>query len=583
MKQLVFLLSLIIHTANAQWYYGSGEATNLENSIGFDKHTQKIISGSTVNPSSTSTSGGAGSLLLKTDGNAYLKKDSGSTTNWDKIVSNLNDITSLTGNIVGNASFAGAITVPSIVDNGSGNITVNALDVAIFDNATQGGTAKKYSLSSLTTTLTDGVMNYIVASYNAGTPILKVITDVSQINESSVVPIYSVFRSGSTLHITSWDSLGNGLANKIHQSIVKTQRYRRESGLALGESGAMNVTVSSGIVWTGANPVSLLSVNSLTDNLIYFQRTGTSSWSPIIQSVYNNLEYFNGTTTVTLTNNRYAVNWVYRGIESQKHIYIVSGEGDYSLPQAQASQPPANLPPQITSHALLVGRIIVLKGAVVATQIDSAFSLTFAGSGVTDHNSLLNLQGGTTGEYYHLTSAQNTAVGTLSSTTTNYVLKRSATGFVNSVIFDDGNYVGIGSVSPAVRLEVNGNTGYGFPATTGTTTVGVSIRTRSAGSVSVLDIGGNLTSGSWLQTNNYLDLSVHYPLMLNPIGGNVGIGNTAPTTALDVTGDVTTSGYVYFGNSTTDGSFRMTVSGGALVVQKRISSVWTQVASFDEN
>ena len=598
----------------------------------------------------------------------------------------------------GGASFAGAVTVPSITDNGGGSVTVGAIDVVLFDNATQVGTAKKYSLPALTVTLVDNSTNYIIADYAGGSPALANTTNVSLINESSVVPIYTIYRSGSYLHIQSWDSLGNGLANKLHQSIVKTQRYRRESGLALGEMGAMNVTVSSGIVWTGANPVSVLSVNSLTDNLIYFQRTGASSWSPITQSVYNNLEYFNGTTSVTLTNNRYAVNWVYRGIESQKHIYIVAGEGDYSLPQAQASQPPANLPSQITSHALLVGRIIVLKGAVVATQIDSAFSLTFAGSSVTDHNSLLNLQGGTTGEYYHLTAAEDTAVASLSGTTTNYVLKRSATGFANSQIFDNGTNVGIGTTNPsAAKLVLVGdmnatytatntasgstspylftlninpsstsstefralgfsstiqgssqmatvrggyfevrNTGSGTITTaTGISSTGMVFPSTSQNFGPISDVisflavpinsfsntvTGTISNARGLRVNNagltsnqtltnFIGVSLDaltsgtnntYILMgqnaaptgnfgiynasanNNYFNGSIGIGNTAPATKLHVTGDITVTGYQYFGLPTVDGSFRMYVSGGALKIEKRISGTWTSVGQFDE-
>ena len=402
----------------------------------------------------------------------------------------------------GGASFVGCVTVPTYTDNGSGNITVNTVDAVLFDNTTQVGTAKKYTLAPITVTLTDGVTNYVVADYNSGTPILKVITNVALITESDVAPVFTIFRSGSFLHALSWDSLGNGLANKVHQSIVKTQKYRRESGLALSESGTRNVNVGSGIVWVGGNSISVLAAASATDNMFYFLRTGAATWTTQVVTQYNNTDFWNGTTTASLTNNRYAVNWVYRGVESQKHLYVVLGEGDYTLPQAQASQPPANLPSTITSHAMLVGRVIVLKGASTATQIDSAFNLTFAGSGVTDHNSLINLQGGTTGEYYHNTAAQNTAMGTLSSTTTNYVMKRSATGFADSLIYDSGTLV--------------------------------------------------------------------------------GIGNAAPETKLHVTGDVTVTGYFNFGSPTANGSFRMSVSGGALVIEKRISGVWTTVGSFDE-
>lgn len=402
----------------------------------------------------------------------------------------------------GGASFAGAVTVPSITDNGDGSVTVGAVDVVLFDNTTQVGTAKKYSLSALTVTLVDNATNYIIADYAGGSPALANTTNVNLINESSVVPIYTIYRSGSFLHIQSWDSLGNGLANKLHQSIVKTQRYRRESGLALGETGTRNVTLGSGIVWSGANSLSLASISTGTDNLFYFLRTGASTWTTQVVTQYNNTDYWNGTTTASLTNNRYAVNWVYRGVESQKHLYVVLGEGDYSLTQAQASQPPANLPAQITSHALLVGRIIVLKSASTATQIDSSFNVVFSGAGASDHNSLTGLQGGTTGEFYHLTAAEDIAVASLSGTTTNYVLKRSATGFSNSLIFDNGT--------------------------------------------------------------------------------NVGIGTTTPASKLYVSGDSTVTGYQYFGDPTTNGSFRMYVSGGALKIEKRISGTWTSVGQFDE-
>ena len=604
--------------------------------------------------------------------------------------------------------YAGAVTVPSITDNGGGSVTVGALDVVLFNNATQVGTAKKYSLPALTVTLIDNATNYIIADYASGSPALTNTTNINLINESSVVPIYTIYRSGSFLHIQSWDSLGNGLANKLHQSIVKTQRYRRESGLALGESGTRNVTLGSGIVWTGANSLSLGAISTGTDNLFYFLRTGASTWTTQVVTQYNNTDYWNGTTTASLTNNRYAVNWVYRGVESQKHLYVVLGEGDYTLTQAQASQPPANLPPQITSHALLVGRIIVLKSASTATQIDSSFNVVFSGSGASDHNSLTGLQGGTTGEYYHLTAAEDTAVASLSGTTTNYVLKRSATGFSNSAIYDDGGNIGIGTTSATGKLDVVGTMvtrgaiklqsgsasgSFLFGADVNATTITTNTRKLArasmpsydtsianialfagdstatdnivsmggvAGSTSVVgatqlsfytatttvttgvvermrvdkvgNVGiGTISPGARLQVEkndepftsgeHFLSLirrdsngggmiigyqsdgtiinantirgsgsfdvwfgtaSNRSAIVVSNTTGNVGIGNSAPAVKLDVTGDVAVSGYQYFGSPTTNGSFRMYVSGGALKIEKRISGTWTSVGQFDE-
>lgn len=318
--------------------------------------------------------------------------------------------------------FGGAIEVPTFIDNGGGNVTVNSLMVNLWNNATFAGDAQRYTVGALTATLADNVTSYIVADYNAGSPILRVTTDVNEITESSVVPIFTVFRSGAVLHTLDWDTLGRGLANKLHQSIVKTDRYRRGSGLAISESGTRNIDVTSGVIWVGANKVLITSIASLTDNIYYFLRTGASAWTTTSVTQYNNTQFWNGTTNATLTNGRYAVNWLFRGVESQKHLYMVIGEGDYTLAQAQASQPPTNLPAQITSHGLLVGRIIVVKNGATATQIDSAFNIVFTQSAASIHNDLGGLQGGTASEYYHLTQGKFNAVENLtaSGTQTNF-------------------------------------------------------------------------------------------------------------------------------------------------------------------
>jgi hypothetical protein len=152
--------------------------------------------------------------------------------------------------------------------------------------------------------------------------------------------------------------------------------------------------------------VNLDLVESDTDNIFYFQRTG-GGWSLSTVTQYNNTQYSDGTNTQTLSNNKYAVNWVYRAVEDKKHAYIVLGLGDYSLLEAQSSQPPSNLPLEMTSHTLLVGRIIVQKNASTATRINSAFEMVFTSGNIINHNDTSNIQGGTTNEYYHLSSAQH--------------------------------------------------------------------------------------------------------------------------------------------------------------------------------
>jgi hypothetical protein len=83
------------------------------------------------------------------------------------------------------------------------------------------------------------------------------------------------------------------------------------------------------------------------------------------------------------------------------------------------------------------------------------------------------------------------------------------------------------------KLQVLGTTG--LPATSGTTQNGT-LRLQLVGYGTVLDFGaeGPSTGKQWIQATNSTDLSIKYPLLLNPNGGNVGIGTDNPGQRLSV-------------------------------------------------
>ncbi len=345
-----------------------------------------------------------------------VKIESNGSGKWTIVYTNIRGMSS------------GMAAQPTFTDNGNGSVTLgNDGGYALYANPSGSGNTQVVSINGGTYTLTDGVTNYIVANYNGGIPIIQVVTDVTTINETTIIPIFTIYRQGTLLHVFEWDELGDALPNKIHKSIVKTQRYRAEPGsLALGEAPTRLVTTGSGTVWTGAVPTALASFNSSTGTLQFaYHVAGAWTLSTITQ--YDNTQYDNGTDLVALSGSaRYAVNFVYRSIGTDTECFIVLGSGNYQLGAAQIAQPPANLPQVITSHAILVGRIIVQNGASVATQIDSAFNVLFTPSGLTDHNSLANLQAApnpVAGEYYHLSSSQATiATQAASSTLSGYLL-----------------------------------------------------------------------------------------------------------------------------------------------------------------
>mgnify|MGYP000244438395 CR=1 FL=1 len=113
----------------------------------------------------------------------------------------------------------------------------------------------------------------------------------------------------------------------------------------------------------------------------------------------------------------------------------------------------------------------------------------------------------------------------------------------NNVILNlGGGRVGIGTDSPRTKLHVTGLTGDDDPALGfSTAPFFVSNTSNSYG----LNIGVDTNGASWLQSQSNTS-SIAYKLLLNPLGGNVGIGTTSPNTALEVDGAIstTTSDYV---------------------------------------
>jgi hypothetical protein len=369
-----------------------------------------------------------GSLDVTVDASAFDNLlDSGATT-IQAALQQLND----------NYYFSGVYVAPSIVDNGDGSVTLSDGEYCLCTDLLGCSAIKKYSIAGRTFVLEDNATNYVVAGYNDGDPCLCVVQDRLLIDMITRVPVYTIYRQGTRLSTLWWDHSARQLANKWDVRMVRTERFKRESGFNLGVGDSQNITISAGYIWYGAIRQTLPAIDSATDLVLLHYHTAEGLWTDAAITEFDNSHYDEGTGLETTTPNRYVINWVYRSAGEVSTAFVVVGTTPYLERDVAAAQPPDDLPDEITKFSFLVGRIVVQSGATTPYSTDSAFAISFTPSNVANHNVLDSLQGGDTEEYYHLTETQHTALTTIQTAPT----AATAAGTAGQVIVaNDAIYV----------------------------------------------------------------------------------------------------------------------------------------------
>ena len=293
-----------------------------------------------------------------------------------------NPIVSLT-TINSRMSHAGIEQDNGVTDAGGGTITV----AANVGNFLIGGTGTtQLAITGITGhTLFDDMTSFVVAKYNAGSPIFDVISDENLIDYIEYLPYAECYkRSGSNnIHVQPSRMMMHGEVEMHHERVARTDRYARQSGLEpVTVDASLNIVIPAGVVWSVNTKYNLVlsSVATRQFKCIWTDAAWsiTSNTTPVI----NNLEY-NGASGMTgLADLYYTINYLFRGVEDQDHMYTIYSDKEYSsldLAQAEKVIPP--VPELISSHAIFVARVIVQKSATTDYVIESTFSPVFSASG----------------------------------------------------------------------------------------------------------------------------------------------------------------------------------------------------------
>lgn len=292
----------------------------------------------------------------------------------------------------------GFINSVLITDNGLGNFTVNETDALIYTNDSHSGNLLRVTFPSNSFTLTQEQTFYLVGDYNNGTPIFRVTSDVEEINESNIIPHSTLYLNGTNeLHIMDWDNLAQGKVDRLHERFVRTDRFKKESGMVISYNSANgSIIAEPGKYWYGAIRKSFSLYNSIDDNLrFYYHSAGEWVWD----DTRNDIEITkidNGTDLVNIPKKEYVNIYIYTCCEDNLHkLYYFLGNRCKKLADAYAEKIPSK-PPFLISHGVLLCILTFQEGVLEPIRTLCNFNGDIQGSIPTKHSDLSGLTTGDT-------------------------------------------------------------------------------------------------------------------------------------------------------------------------------------------
>ena len=263
---------------------------------------------------------------------------------------------------------------------------------------------------------------------------------------------------------------------------------------ATGSGTLTNLLLTAGTLPGAGNPsIALRS----SDNTVYLQ-SGSANSTVLSDSAQNAMYIASATSHI----------WNISNVEKAR----IDSSGNLGLGVTPSAWSSASRPAlQLTNGAALFSR-------TGSTFLGQNFFYNASDAGTYIANGFATVYNQASGQHQWYNAPSGTA--------------GNAAALTQAMTLDASGNLGIGTSSPAVRLQSNIATS-GLPVTSGTTQTNGALRLSSAATSGILDFGLN-GSSPWIQATDYTDLSQTYNISLNPNGGNVGIGTSSPGSSLQV-------------------------------------------------
>jgi len=251
----------------------------------------------------------------------------------------------------------------------------------------------------------------VVLDYNDGSP--QILIQIAGADHKRQINIGTCMKElDNTIHITNAGFRLAESAKKSHRRAGKLRKWELSNEITITDEGSKQFSISSGELFKGINNFIWAGFDSSatgeTFTYVYFDGdvTAGGAWVYVPDQTDIDVDNYNDIAIGLDSFTKYKCDWVFIHPDDG-HVYVVYGQQDGTIGQISDSSVPT-LPDLIDTFGALVGRIIVDAGVATFHRIEVVQNVTFSPQVVIDHNDNSNIQGGTTDQYYHLTSADYT-------------------------------------------------------------------------------------------------------------------------------------------------------------------------------